>query len=307
MTDVADVAARRLDLAGTRAFEHGRCRSRPPAAPGRVQPRVARGPVGRGHPGPAGRGRGPGRGRQRRPRRRRTALATSTSSCCTTAGPSTPSEVTRLADRLWYPIWDAGVRLDHSVRTVNQCRSVAADDLAAAVGLLDLAPVAGDAEVVAAARATVGHDWRANARKRLPQLHRVDGRAPPPSRRPRPVHRARPQGGPRRAARHDRAARPRRGLARRPSARRGRRGIRRCCSTSATRCTSSPAGAATGSAGRTTTRSPPCSGYADADDLLAEVSDAPRAPSPTPSTAPCGAPPSPSAPAPCGWVRAGRR
>lgn len=75
-----------------------------------------------------------------------------------------------LADRIWYPVWDAGVRLDHSVRTVSQCRSVAAGDLTAAVGLLDLDCVAGDAEVVAAARSTVAHDWRANARKRLPQL-----------------------------------------------------------------------------------------------------------------------------------------
>ncbi|MGG5258526.1 [protein-PII] uridylyltransferase [Phycicoccus avicenniae] len=79
-------------------------------------------------------------------------------------------ELTALADRIWYPIWDAGVRLDHSVRTVTQCRQVAANDLTAAVGLLDLAPVAGDEELVAAARSTVAHDWRGNARKRLPQL-----------------------------------------------------------------------------------------------------------------------------------------
>ena len=79
-------------------------------------------------------------------------------------------DVNALADRLWYPIWDAGVKLDHSVRTVNQCRSVASNDLSAAVGLLDLVPVAGDPEVVAAARSVVAHDWRGNARKRLPQL-----------------------------------------------------------------------------------------------------------------------------------------
>src|SRR5262245_59457428 len=71
-----------------------------------------------------------------------------------------------LADRIWYPVWDAGIRLDHAVRTVSQCRTVASGDLAAAVGLLDLECVAGDAEVVAAARSTVSHDWRANARKR---------------------------------------------------------------------------------------------------------------------------------------------
>ena len=79
-------------------------------------------------------------------------------------------ELTALADRIWYPIWDAGVRLDHSVRTVTQCRQVAAADLTAAVGLLDLSHLAGDDELVAAARATVAHDWRGNARKRLPQL-----------------------------------------------------------------------------------------------------------------------------------------
>lgn len=80
------------------------------------------------------------------------------------------AELTALADRIWYPIWDAGVKLDHSARTVTQCRTVAAGDLTAAVGLLDLSCVAGDPEVVAAARSTVAHDWRANARKRLPQL-----------------------------------------------------------------------------------------------------------------------------------------
>jgi len=79
-------------------------------------------------------------------------------------------EVTSLADRIWYPIWDGGAKLDHSVRTVNQCRTVAAGDLSAAIGLLDLELIAGDEQVVAAARSTVGHDWRANARRRLPEL-----------------------------------------------------------------------------------------------------------------------------------------
>jgi len=79
-------------------------------------------------------------------------------------------DVISLADRVWYPIWDSGVKLDHSVRTVGQCRSAAAADLSAAVGLLDLELVAGDEQVVAAARSTVAHDWRANARRRLPQL-----------------------------------------------------------------------------------------------------------------------------------------
>ncbi|HRW17693.1 MAG TPA: [protein-PII] uridylyltransferase [Dermatophilaceae bacterium] len=80
------------------------------------------------------------------------------------------AELDALADRLWYPMWDAGVQIDHSVRTLAQCREVASRDLAAAVGLLDLAHVAGDEQVVSAARSTVAHDWRSAARRRLPEV-----------------------------------------------------------------------------------------------------------------------------------------
>lgn len=78
--------------------------------------------------------------------------------------------INALADRIWYPLWDAGVRLDHAVRTPAQSRKVATDDLSAAVGLLDLRHVAGDATLSAAVQQTVAHDWRANARTRLPEL-----------------------------------------------------------------------------------------------------------------------------------------
>jgi [protein-PII] uridylyltransferase len=80
------------------------------------------------------------------------------------------SQVSALADRLWYPMWDAGLRLDHAVRTPNQCRQVAAADLSAAIGLLDLRPVAGDAAVVVRARASLLGDWRSGIRRRLPAL-----------------------------------------------------------------------------------------------------------------------------------------
>ena len=80
------------------------------------------------------------------------------------------AEVTALADRIWYPVWDAGVRLDHSVRTLGECRSVASADLSAAVGMLDLNWIAGDPVVVSGIRASIAHDWRGNARKRLPEV-----------------------------------------------------------------------------------------------------------------------------------------
>ncbi|MGA3220273.1 MAG: nucleotidyltransferase domain-containing protein, partial [Acidimicrobiales bacterium] len=54
--------------------------------------------------------------------------------------------ITELADRLWYPIWDDPMPLDHSVRTLSQVGEAAESDLRVAQGLLDARPVAGDAE-----------------------------------------------------------------------------------------------------------------------------------------------------------------
>lgn len=81
-----------------------------------------------------------------------------------------PADLAGLAERLWYPIWDAGLDLDHSVRSLAQCRQVASKDLPAAVGLLELRHVAGDPVVVARAMSALLEDWRAAARRRLPEL-----------------------------------------------------------------------------------------------------------------------------------------
>ena len=79
-------------------------------------------------------------------------------------------DVTALADRLWYPVWDAGLRLDHSVRTVPQARRLAADDIKVVLGILDARTVAGDAALGEGLRSSVLADWRGFARDRLPQL-----------------------------------------------------------------------------------------------------------------------------------------
>ncbi|WP_345710799.1 [protein-PII] uridylyltransferase, partial [Kineococcus glutinatus] len=80
------------------------------------------------------------------------------------------SDVAALAESIWYPLWDEGLRLDHSVRSATECREVARADLAAAVGLLDLRAIAGDTAVVARTRAALLGDWRSGIRKRLPAL-----------------------------------------------------------------------------------------------------------------------------------------
>ncbi len=78
--------------------------------------------------------------------------------------------VDELASRLWYPLWDARVKIDHSVRTPAECAEVAGQELSAGVGLLDLRLVAGDAALVAGARTVLLDAWRGNARRRLPEL-----------------------------------------------------------------------------------------------------------------------------------------
>lgn len=79
-------------------------------------------------------------------------------------------EIAALADALWYPIWDAGLRLDHSVRTVGEAVSVAGDDVKAGLGLLDARHVAGDPEVTAGLRTATLGSWRQHAGRLLPQL-----------------------------------------------------------------------------------------------------------------------------------------
>ncbi|WP_454085025.1 [protein-PII] uridylyltransferase family protein [Georgenia sp. Marseille-Q6866] len=80
------------------------------------------------------------------------------------------ASVAPLAQALWYPLWDADLDVDHAVRSLAGCRQVASDDLVSAVGLLDVRHVAGDADVVTRARSAVLADWRAAARRRLPEL-----------------------------------------------------------------------------------------------------------------------------------------
>ncbi|MFG3228880.1 [protein-PII] uridylyltransferase [Kitasatospora sp. NPDC048194] len=78
-----------------------------------------------------------------------------------------------LPERIWYPVWDAGAKLDHSVRTVAEARSVAAADLKAQLGLLDARHLAGDAALTSALRSAVLTDWRASAPARLPELREL--------------------------------------------------------------------------------------------------------------------------------------
>ncbi|GGK74973.1 bifunctional uridylyltransferase/uridylyl-removing enzyme [Planomonospora parontospora subsp. parontospora] len=85
-------------------------------------------------------------------------------------------DIARVADRVWYPVWDSGVRLDHSVRTVEEAAKVAREDLKAVLGLIQARHVAGDPELTRAARETVLSEWRADSRRRLGELREAADR-----------------------------------------------------------------------------------------------------------------------------------
>ncbi|MFF5187211.1 [protein-PII] uridylyltransferase [Streptomyces sp. NPDC000345] len=86
---------------------------------------------------------------------------------------SDPKAVAALADRLWYPVWDLGLALDHSVRTPAEARRTAGEDLKVQLGLLDARHLAGDLGLTAGLRTAVLADWRNQAPKRLPELQEL--------------------------------------------------------------------------------------------------------------------------------------
>ncbi len=55
--------------------------------------------------------------------------------------------ISAMADRIWYPVWDEGISLDHSVRRPGEALEMASRDLRVALGLLDARVVCGDRRI----------------------------------------------------------------------------------------------------------------------------------------------------------------
>lgn len=79
-------------------------------------------------------------------------------------------QITEIAEQLWYPLWDAHIKLDHSVRTVPQALRVAANDLTAALGLLEARHIVGDIELSNLLIGGVRREWRTGIRSRFDEL-----------------------------------------------------------------------------------------------------------------------------------------
>ncbi|WP_460407105.1 [protein-PII] uridylyltransferase family protein, partial [Actinophytocola sediminis] len=79
-------------------------------------------------------------------------------------------DVEPIAERLWYPLWNSGIGLDHSVRTVGEAIEVAGKDLRTALGLLDARHLAGDPRLSRELADQARDSWRAGVRKRFDEL-----------------------------------------------------------------------------------------------------------------------------------------
>jgi hypothetical protein len=73
-----------------------------------------------------------------------------------------PDEVvTQVAEQLWYPLWDANIRLDHSVRTVPEALAVAGSDLSAGLAMLEARHICGDVGLSSSLIGGARRQWRA--------------------------------------------------------------------------------------------------------------------------------------------------
>ncbi len=78
--------------------------------------------------------------------------------------------VGEVADLLWYPLWDANIRLDHSVRTIAEALMVAGADVSAGMAMLDARHIAGDGRLSGLLVNGVRRQWRGEIHSRFGEL-----------------------------------------------------------------------------------------------------------------------------------------
>ena len=86
-------------------------------------------------------------------------------------------DVDAIAERLWYPVWDSGLKLGHAVRTPRQALQLAADDLDTATAALSLRVIAGDGAAADGLEGKALHQWRKRPSRSLGAVvRRVEAR-----------------------------------------------------------------------------------------------------------------------------------
>lgn len=75
-----------------------------------------------------------------------------------------------IAETLWYPIWDSGVKLSPAVHSMKTLLSLAADDLVTATSILRVRALAGEAALAADVYRAAQEQWRKRANYWLTRL-----------------------------------------------------------------------------------------------------------------------------------------
>jgi [protein-PII] uridylyltransferase len=78
--------------------------------------------------------------------------------------------VAEVAERIWYPIWDTGMKLGHAVRTIDEALELASGDLDTATSLLDIRLIGGEQKLVDELASKSRAQWHDNADKMLTLL-----------------------------------------------------------------------------------------------------------------------------------------
>ena len=78
--------------------------------------------------------------------------------------------VGHVAELLWYPLWDANIRIDHSVRTVPEALTVAGEDISAGLAMLEVRHIAGDSDLSSLLIGGARRQWRIGIASRFDEL-----------------------------------------------------------------------------------------------------------------------------------------
>lgn len=80
-------------------------------------------------------------------------------------------DISEIASRIWYPIWDAGLKLGHSVRTPKETAKLCGNDLDTATSLVTARVIAGNQALGASVIDDAVSSWRRKGRQWLRELH----------------------------------------------------------------------------------------------------------------------------------------
>jgi [protein-PII] uridylyltransferase len=80
-------------------------------------------------------------------------------------------DISDIASRMWYPVWDAGVKLGHSVRTPKETIQLCASDLDTATSLVTARVIAGNTALGEEVIFATSESWKKRGREWLVELH----------------------------------------------------------------------------------------------------------------------------------------